>query len=355
MKKIFLLIFYLGLLSLYIESCMKSDDSFKDTSTTGTSCSSNKNYSGGTSTDDEVEISSCASDTATVVFGRTYQYQLTLSGNYISATYSLDNNPDGMIITTTGLVNWIPSKGSDIKEHTVTIKVTSNSGKILYETYDLIVTGTCAAGNVLSIWTGDQRTSTDNSSLLGSVTGYTDSSSTPKTPFQNYNYYNSSVHLTHGPTPTATTGNVFFYNQYNDTSKTYLFWMFGVKGNSQANTVKLDVFTVGNTSTDALVESDEDAETTKESSGCGSSDACYKGRYSYNSSNSDGGVIGPFTGSFYRIFIDKGGTSTIDNSSTLTVGKLDSFKFYSKDGNAFALGDVDNFTVGYGATLDCSN
>ena len=188
MIKIFLLFFFLSFLIFYVESCMKSDISSKDSSSTEISCSSNKNYSGGTEADNEVEISSCASDTPTVVFGRTYQYQLTLSGNYISVSYSLDKKPDGMIITTTGLVNWIPSKGSDIKEHTITVKVTSNSGKILLETYDLIVTGTCEAGNVLSIWSGDQRASTDNSSLLGSVTGYTDSSSTPKTPFQNYNY-----------------------------------------------------------------------------------------------------------------------------------------------------------------------
>ena len=75
----------------------------------------------------------------------------------------------------------------------------------------------------------------------------------------------------------------------------------------------------------------DNGETVKKSSGCGSSDACYTGRYSYNSANSDGGVIGPFTGSSYRIFIDKGGTSTIDNSSTLTVGRRNSCKYYSKD------------------------
>jgi len=92
----------------------------------------------------------------------------------------------------------------------------------------------------------------------------------------------------------------------------------------------------------------------KQSSGCGSSDACYKGRHAYNSANSDGGVIGPFSGTNYRIFVDLSGTSTI-NSDTLTLGNLDSFKYYSKDGTSFALGAVDNFTVGFNTTLDCSN
>ena len=162
--------------------------------------------------------------------------------------------------------------------------------------------------------------------------------------------------LTWGPTPTATTGNVFFYNQYDNTTHLYFFYMFGVKGNSVSDTIKIDIFADNNASTDIVeVEDDSTSEIGKQSSGCGSSAACYKGRHGYNSKNSDGGVIGPFSGTDFKIFVDLGGTSTIDNSSTLTLGNLDSFKYYSKDGTSFALGDVDNFTVGYNTTLDCSN
>ena len=207
----------------------------------------------------------------------------------------------------------------------------------------------------MSIWSGDHRASIDRSKLLGSVIAYTDNSSSVKTPSQNYNYYSSSVHLTHGPTPTATTGNVFFYHQHNNDNETYLFWMFGVKGNSVANNVKLDVFTDNNSSTDEVVVSDDSGETSKQSSGCGSSAACYTGRYAYNSRNSDGGVVGPFSGENYRIFVDLGGTSTIDDSSSLTLGGLDSFKYYSKNGISFPLGNVDNFTVGYNTNIDCEN
>ena len=131
--------------------------------------------------------------------------------------------------------------------------------------------------------------------------------------------------------------------------------MFGVKGNSVANTVKLDVFTDNNTSTDSVVVSDDSGETVKQSSGCGDSNACYTGRYAYNSKNSDGGVIGPFTGEDYKIFVDLGGISSIDDSSSLTVGGLNSFKYYSKNGYSFSLGSVDNFTVGYNSSIDCSN
>ena len=304
----------------------------------------------------DISISSSASDNASVAFWQTYQYQLNTGGTYSGTiTYSLGNEPDNVTISSSGLVEWTPTKTSEIKTHNnITITLTTASGLALTEQYDLTVT--CTPGNVLSIWSGDQRTSTDNSSLLGNVHAYTDIYSSVKTASQNYNYNDSSVHLTHGPTPTATTGNVFFYNQYDNTTHLYFFYMFGVKGNSSADTIKIDIFTDNNSSTDAVVVADDNSnEIGKQSSGCGSSAACYKGRHAYNSANSDGGVIGPFSGTNYRIFVDLGGTSTIDNSSTLTLGSLDSFKYYSKDGTSFALGDVDNFTVGYNTTLDCSN
>jgi len=307
-----------------------------------------------------ISISSSASDNATVAFGQTYQYQLNTGGTYSdSITYSLSNEPDNMTISSSGLVEWTPTKASQITTHTnITITLTTASGYVLTQTYDLTVTGTCVSGNVLSIWKGDQRSSTDSSKFIKNITAYTDNSSSVKTASQNYGLGGgSSANLTHGPTPTATTGNVFFYNQYDNTTHLYFFYMFGVKGNSVADTIKIDIFTDNNSSTDAVVVADDNSnEIGKQNSGCGSSAACYKGRHGYNSKNSDGGVIGPFSGSSFRIFVDLGGTSTIDGSSTLTLGNLVSFKYYSKDGSSITLGGVvDNFTVGYKASLDCSN
>jgi hypothetical protein len=333
---------------------------------TDNALNSSSNLPVSTFTVDNTTISSSASDNATVTFGQSYQYQLTTSSTYSGTiTYSLSNEPDNMTISASGLIEWTPSKKSDIDNspYTITITLTTASGYVLTQTYDFTVTGTCTSGNVMSIWAGDQRTSTDSSKFIKNITAYTDNSSSVKTASQNYNYSGSSVNLTHGPTPTATTGNVFFYNQYDNTTHLYLFYMFGVKGNSSADTINIDIFTDNNSSTDAVVVADDNAnEIGKQSSGCGSSDACYKGRHAYNSANSDGGVIGPFSGTNYRIFVDLGGTSTIDNSSTLTLGNLDSFKYYSKDGSSFDLSDnesywypVDNFTVGYNTSLDCSN
>ena len=129
--------------------------------------------------------------------------------------------------------------------------------------------------------------------------------------------------------------------------------------NPNTNTVYLDVFVSKNESQDGNPVDDGPGETDlisqSQSASTGLYTSSYTGRYGYGTKKSDGAVIGPFSGTNYRIFIDLGGTSTIDGSSTLTLGNLDSFNYYSKDGTSFALGAVDNFTVGFTTTLDCSN
>ena len=336
------------------------------------SCSESEEFESwekeGYSPSEDISISSSASDNANVTFGQSYQHQVTTSGTYSGTiTYSLSNYPDGMTISSSGLIEFTPTKASQITTHSnIKITLTTASGYVFSQTYDLSVTGTCVSGNVMSIWSEDQRSSTDSSKFLGNITAYTDNASSGDacgednssdcTAANNYDYRSSSLHLTHGPTPSATKGSMFFYNQYDNTTDLYLFFFFGDAGNSNANTLKLDIFSDNNTSTDNVVVTDDGGETTRytSSSYCGTSTLCYKGRYSYNSQNSDGAVIGPYTGTDFRIFVDIGGTSSID-SSTLTLGNLDSFKYFSKDGSSFSLGDVDNFTVGYNTSMDCSN
>ena len=154
---------------------------------------------------DNFTISGSASDNATVTFGQTYQYQVTTSDTYPGTiTYSLSNEPDNMTISSSGLVVWTPTKASQITTHTnITITLTTASGYVLTETYDLTVTGTCVSGNVMAIWSGDQRSSTDSSKLLvGNVTAYTDNSSSVKdSVHKTMIYISPSENLTHGPTP----------------------------------------------------------------------------------------------------------------------------------------------------------
>jgi len=345
---------------------------------------------GGYSPAEDISISSSASDNATVTFGQSYQHQVTTTGTYSGTiTYSLSNHPDNMTISSSGLIEWTPTKASQITTHSnIKITLTTASDYVLTQTYDLTVTGTCVSGNVLSIWTGDQRTSTDSSKFLGNITSYTDNASDncgqnndlDCTAYNNYDWRGSAEHLNIGPTPSATKGNMFFYNQYDNTSYTYLFWMFGKSDSAfspSPNNVHLDVFTANNTFSDNVVVSDDGGETNQESQSesSGLYSSTYTGRYNYVSNYSDGGVIGPFSGTAYRIFIDLGGksalnpthsTSTTEDTTAsgvsgndLGLGNLDSFTYWSKDGSSFDLGDnespVDNFTVGYKTSMDCSN
>ena len=66
-----------------------------------------------------------------------------------------------------------------------------------------------------------------------------------------------------------------------------------------------------------------------------------------------------FLGVNLECFLNIGGTSTLDNSTTLPLSGgsdgLTSMKYFSGDGTTHILGEYDNFTVGYKTTLDCSN
>ena len=59
------------------------------------------------------------------------------------------------------------------------------------------------------------------------------------------------------------------------------------------------------------------------------------------------------------MYVDFGSTSTIDDSTTLTLtggdDGLTSMKYFSGDGTIHIFGEYDNFNVGYKTTLDCSN
>ena len=80
---------------------------------------------------DNISISSSASDNSTVAFGQSYQYQVTTSGTYSGTiTYSLSNHPDGMTISSSGLVEWTPTKASEIKNTFKYYNHTHNSKRV---------------------------------------------------------------------------------------------------------------------------------------------------------------------------------------------------------------------------------
>ena len=373
MKKIFyvLLVSCIGF-TIFISCSKDSGDDLKENTTT--------------TEDISFDPSSVPDNATTVAFGQSYQYQLTTSGTYSGTfTYSLSNQPDNMTISSSGLIEWTPTKASEIKTHSnITITLTTASGYVLTLTYDLTVTGTCTSGNVLSIWSGDQRTSTDSSKYLGNITAYHDNSSNGcssfgngasscvKTASQNYYLNSNSVNLTHGPIATVNDGAVFFYNQYDNTTHSYLFYFFGMETGGIANKVGLDVFVSNNASQDSDLVDDDSGETDRisqsQSATTGLWTSSYTGRYKYGA-NSDGAVIGPFSntdnqtlldnGTTFKVFVDLSGTSSLNTSTYyqvttgLQLGDLDSMKYYSKDNSTISLGSEDNFTIGYKTRITC--
>jgi len=343
-----------------------------------------------TFTVNDFSFSSSASDNESVGFGQTYQYQLNTGGTYSGTrTYSLSNEPDNMTISSSGLVEWTPDKGSDITNydngttnspHTITITVTTASGYVLTQTYDLTVTGECVSGNVLAIWSGDQRTSIDSSKFLGNITSYNDNGSDicgqneniSCTAVNNYALHGASVDLIWGPVATANDGAMFFYNRYDNTTHSYLFYFFGMEADGEANQVGIDAFVNNNASQDSVLVSDDSGETVRrsqsQSATTGLYTSSYTGRYGYGA-NSDGAVIGPFSntdnqtlldnGTTFKVFVDLSGTSSLNTSTYhgittgLQLGDLDSMKYYSKDNSTLLLGNQDNFTIGYKTRITC--
>ncbi len=146
------------------------------------SCSEKEESSSSSSSTECTFFDPCSvpDNATTVAFGQTYQYQVTTDNSTYSGTitYSLSNQPDGMTISSEGLIVWTPTKASEITSHSnIKIIITTASGYVLTQTYDLTVTGTCVSGNVMAIWTGDQRSSTDSTKFKSNITAYTDNSS----------------------------------------------------------------------------------------------------------------------------------------------------------------------------------
>ena len=80
------------------------------------SCSEKEESSSSSSSiteDISFDPSSVPDNATTVTFGQSYQYQVTTDNNYSGTiTYSLSNQPDGMTISSSGLVEWTPTKAS---------------------------------------------------------------------------------------------------------------------------------------------------------------------------------------------------------------------------------------------------
>jgi len=127
-------------IAVFLVSCSaKTDDNTGESSDNSSSSSS-----------EDISISSSPSGSSTnnanVTFGQTFQYQVTTTGTYSGTlTFSLSNHPEGMTISSSGLIEWTPTESEQIKTYSnITITITTASGYVFTQTFGLTVNASSA-------------------------------------------------------------------------------------------------------------------------------------------------------------------------------------------------------------------
>jgi len=118
------------------------------------SCSAKSDGNSSESTDnsstEDISISSSPSGTSSnntnVALGQKFEYQVTTTGTYSGTlTYSLSNHPEGMTISSSGLIEWTPTESEQIKIYSdITITITTSSAYVFTQTFDLTVNASSA-------------------------------------------------------------------------------------------------------------------------------------------------------------------------------------------------------------------
>jgi len=128
------------IIAVLLSSCSQKGDDNTSESTENSSSSSSEDISISSTP------SSSDSNNANVTFGQTFQLQVTTTGTYSGTiTFSLSNHPEGMTISSSGLIEWTPTEEDQIKIYSnITITITTASGYVLTQTFALTVTASSA-------------------------------------------------------------------------------------------------------------------------------------------------------------------------------------------------------------------
>jgi len=126
----FVLLFSIAVL---LSSCSAKSDDNSSESTDNSSSSSSEDISITSS------ASGSSSNNTTIALGQKFEYQVTTTGTYSgTVTYSLSNHPEGMTISSTGLIEWTPTESDQIKTYSnITITITTASGYVITQTFNL--------------------------------------------------------------------------------------------------------------------------------------------------------------------------------------------------------------------------
>jgi hypothetical protein len=191
----------------------------------------------------------------------------------------------------------------------------------------------CVPGQKVGVWLDRNADgSAEGEPYLGSFVAY----SGTLTAANNYNYYSVSAHPITGPQPVGFKTTVFFYEGLDGLALN--FFSNIDEGGSTDNIQNWDITTTNNARLDSVLLSDDPGELQLYSSTTTTETQVYRLRSHYWS-NTDGGVIGPFDRTDFRIAV-----------KVLSSGDNIDAAFYSANGTILPLKDgdtpVSSFIIG---------
>lgn len=177
------------------------------------------------------------------------------------------------------------------------------------------------------------------------------------TALENYNYYSASTHPIYGPQPTAKQFVTYFYE---NSEGIYLNFYSNKDNSTETARFDINIQTTGNNNKDDIVFFDDPLYITQ--SGNSYKDNLVKtmdgnmqnyiGTFAYKK-NTDGGVIGPFSGETFEIAVSISEKLLNQN----IIYQIDGAKFYSSDGSSFILGEAPinnlSFKFKFGGYFSC--
>jgi len=235
-----------------------------------------------------------------------------------------------------GVSEFIWSRASRVVgTQTVSVEVVDTCGHQVHTTWDVCQQ---QLAKTMGVWLVDEGvTVIDDATYLGDIAAYTGALSSAA----NYGYYSASAHPVVGPEPLGFETNVYFYEGTDGLALTFFSNLDA--GGSDDSTVNWDIRTYSNDNLDSVLLGDEPNELSE--SVISAQEKLYQARFRYWV-NTDGGVIGPFLGGDFEIWVN-----------VLESGDNTTAVFYSADGTSFALANdagIASFAIAFKSDAACA-
>ncbi len=218
---------------------------------------------------------------------------------------------------------------------TVSVEVVDSCGHEVNTVWDVCQQ---QLAKTMGVWLVNEGvTAIEDAIYLGDIVSYTGELSSA----ENYGYYSASAHPVVGPEPLGFETNVYFYEGTDGLALTFFSNLDA--GGSDDSTVNWDIRTSNNNNLDSVLLGDEPSEISE--AVVSPQEKIYQARFRYWA-NTDGGVIGPFVGGDFEIWVD-----------VLESGDNTDAVFYSADGTSFSLSNdagIASFAIAFKSDAACA-